>query len=87
VQLVTEGRLRGMGFEAGCTLVVRVNQSCLSERPVYSQCHVSESPDLPDGYYEVYFADQTAFVHRKDKHWSLGIPWHKPASNPNIAAR
>ena len=75
VHVVIEGRIRGMGIEAGCTLVVRMMNSSTSERRYYSQCNIFEAPDVPDGYYEVSFADQAAFLQRRNGSWSMGIPW------------
>jgi hypothetical protein len=76
VHLVIEGRIRGMGIETGCTLVVGTVNSPKSGRRIYSQCNIFEAPDLPDGYYEVFFADQTAFLQRRNACWSVGIPWN-----------
>ena len=41
-----------------------------------SRCSVIDAPDeLPDGYYEARFSDQSAFLRRFNRAWGTGIAW------------
>lgn len=87
MHLLTEGRIRGMGVEAGCTLVVQIANPGKSERHIYSHCRVFKVPDLPDGFYEVSFADQVAFLQRRNACWSAGIPWESALNRNSFPMR
>jgi hypothetical protein len=61
-----------MGCEAECELLV--SRAEPGSRAV--RCIVSDAPaSLPDGYYEATFLGQSAFLHRGDGAWSIGIAW------------
>jgi hypothetical protein len=58
------------------------------------RCKVLHAPAwLPDGYYEATFREQSAFVHRAQGAWSVGIAWAvfparkktDPAAEPFLA--
>ncbi|HEY3707414.1 MAG TPA: hypothetical protein VGL22_20300 [Terracidiphilus sp.] len=67
---VVNGTLRGMGCEADCVLLVSRD-----ERQA-RHCTILQVPDeVPDGYYEVRFRKQTAFLRRRDGLWGTGIAW------------
>lgn len=74
--LIVNGTLRGMGFQMDCELRATVNQAFRSPQTIYTRCAILDAPDwLPDGYYEVTFHGQSAFLHREGGYWGTGIPW------------
>lgn len=53
----------------------------------YSKCAILEAPPfLPDGYYEASFCGQSAFLHRLNGSWSLGVPWPQTPVRHDIHA-
>ena len=77
---VVPGRLRGMGWNLECALLVSRDQRG-SRR-----CTVLHAPDwLPDGYYEASFRGQSAFLQRKQSAWSIGIAWAEMPSRRKAA--
>jgi hypothetical protein len=69
---VVIGTLRGMGYEVACTLLVsRADRKARAMR-----CEILDAPiELPDGYYEALFSDQSAFLRRGQGAWGVGIAW------------
>ncbi|UWZ85620.1 hypothetical protein [Occallatibacter riparius] len=66
------GKLRGRGYEVACALLI---SRCDNGAPAM-RCAVQDAPYwLPDGYYEVLFDDQSAFLRRCNGAWSTGIAW------------
>jgi hypothetical protein len=57
------GRLKGMGYEAGCTVnAVKVSLPHLNISE-YVECDIHLAPEnLPDGLYKVTFEDRTMAV-------------------------
>lgn len=72
--------LKGMGQQAECRLMVTRTDLSLASGSTYTRCAILEAPDLPDGYYEAGFHGYSAFLHRANGCWSLGVPW--PANPP-----
>ncbi len=67
-----------MGIEADCKVVVLgTDYQSKLQTPTCLQCCVFDAPNVPDGYYEVSFADQTAFINRRNGCWGLGVPWRQ----------
>ncbi|HWE83368.1 MAG TPA: hypothetical protein VG267_00385 [Terracidiphilus sp.] len=76
--LIVKGTLRGMGCKAECSLIATRNNSLNGEAGAYTKCMVLDAPLwLPDGYYEVIFCGQSAFLHRVNRTWGVGIPWRE----------
>lgn len=74
--LIVQGKIRGMGCEVGCSLIVTRSESLNGAGGTYTKCAVLDAPLwLPDGYYEAVFCGQSAFLHRVNRTWSVGIPW------------
>ncbi|HKF48615.1 MAG TPA: hypothetical protein VKB38_14760 [Terracidiphilus sp.] len=74
--LIVRGTLRGMGCQVECELHATVSRAVRSPHPVYTRCVIVDAPGwLPDGYYEVAFHGQSAFLHREGGYWGIGIPW------------
>jgi len=69
------GRLKGMGYEAPCTVsVIKVSLPQLDIWE-YVRCDIHFAPeDLPDGSYEVSFEGRMMQVKRLDGHWLDGRP-------------
>ncbi|HWG18966.1 MAG TPA: hypothetical protein VG225_00465 [Terracidiphilus sp.] len=62
---IVKGRLKGMGYEAECTLLATRTEAQKSSGPEYSRCSVLQaSSNLPDGYYEAVFCGHSAFLQR-----------------------
>ena len=71
---VVTGTLRGMGCDVDCTLLI----TRPARQKMYSHCTVLQAPRwLPDGYYEATFLGQSAFLHRGNGAWSVGVPWER----------
>lgn len=67
-----------MGCEADCSLIATRAEEPTRACPAYTKCAVMNAPDdLPDGYYEVTFRGHSAFLHRTNGVWGLGVPWHE----------
>lgn len=80
--LIVKGTLRGMGCEVECALIASRSESLGASSPTFTKCAILEAPLwLPDGYYEATFCGQSAFLHRVNGTWSVGIPW------PQVPAR
>jgi hypothetical protein len=84
---VVSGTLKGMGWEVDCALLV----IGVGRRPSYTRCTILQAPEwLPDGYYEASFRGQSAFLHRGNGAWSVGVPWlqvspHRKAARPETS--
>jgi hypothetical protein len=71
--VLIKGTMRGMGHEAACEVLATKSVEPEASRPIYSHCAVIESPsDLPDGDYEVEFADEVALTRLQDGCWQVG---------------
>jgi hypothetical protein len=76
--LIVEGRLRGMGCEIDCLLIATRSESANAANVMFTRCTILDAPLwLPDGYYEAVFSHQSAFLHRLNGVWSVGIPWRQ----------
>jgi hypothetical protein len=76
--LIVKGTLRGMGCEAECSLIATRSNSLSGEAWHYTKCAVlDDALWLPDGYYEAIFCGQSAFLHRVNGTWGVGIPWRE----------
>lgn len=76
--LIVKGTLRGMGCEAECSLIATRSDSLNGAAGTYTKCAVTDAPLwFPDGYYEAIFCGQSAFLHRVNGTWSVGIPWRE----------
>lgn len=74
--LIVRGTLRGMGCEVDCSLMATRSEGLNGAGGAYTKCAVLEAPlSLPDGYYEAIFCGHSAFLHRVNGIWSVGIPW------------
>lgn len=77
-KLIVDGMLRGMGCQAECLLMITASDSPNTLRPIYTRCAIIDAPEwLPDGYYEVTFSGQSAFLQRTGGCWGTGIPWRQ----------
>ncbi|HTX76388.1 MAG TPA: hypothetical protein VMD29_09295 [Terracidiphilus sp.] len=84
--LIMQGTLRGMGCEVHCSLIVTRSESLNGLGGTYTKCAVLDAPVwLPDGYYEVIFCGQSAFLHRVNRIWSVGIPWRENPVRSGVA--
>ena len=68
------GRLKGMGYEAGCMVnAVKVSLPHLNISE-YVECDIHLAPEnLSDGMYKVIFEDRTMEVKRLDGYWLNGM--------------
>jgi len=74
--LIVKGTLRGMGCEVDCSLIATRSDSMQDGSAPFTKCAILDAPLwLPDGYYEASFGDQSAFLHRVNGVWSVGVPW------------
>jgi len=81
--LIVQGTLRGMGYEVECSLIATRSGSPSAVTPTFSRCAILDAPLwLPDGYYEATFCGQSAFLHRVNRAWSVGVPWRGAAEPP-----
>jgi hypothetical protein len=80
---IVTGTLKGMGHVVECRLMVTHSELASDAGPAYVRCGVLEAPELPDGYYEAAFCGHTAFLHRANGFWNVGIPWRE--FGPNAA--
>ena len=70
--VLIKGTLRGMGREAACELLATKTVVPEASRPEYSHCAVIEAPsDLPDGDYEVEFAEEVAITRLQEGSWQV----------------
>jgi hypothetical protein len=86
--LIVEGRLRGMGCEVNCSLIATRSESANAANVLFTRCAILDAPLwLSDGYYEAAFDGQSAFLHRLNGVWSVGIPWrqHQAAESDEFA--
>lgn len=75
--LIVKGTLRGMGCEVDCSLIATRGDSMQGMSAPFTKCAILDAPLwLPDGYYEATFCGQSAFLHRVNGVWSVGVPWH-----------
>lgn len=80
--LIAKGKLRGMGCDAECSLIVTRVDALKGTGDTYTKCAILDAPLwLPDGYYEAVFSGQSAFLHRVNGVWSVGIPWRQEAKH------
>lgn len=69
-----------MGCEMECSLIATRTDGLKGPGATFSQCAVLDAPMwLPDGYYEATFSGQSAFLHRVNGVWGVGIPWRQRA--------
>jgi hypothetical protein len=79
---IVMGTLKGMGQAAECRLMVTRSEMRPETGPAYARCEVLDAPAyLSDGYYEATFCGHTAFLHRANGCWSVGIPWREGAAS------
>jgi hypothetical protein len=79
--------LRGMGHSVECRVMVTRSDMQRESAPAYVRCGMLDAPaDLPDGYYEAVFCGHTAFMHRANGCWSVGIPWRQFAARDGAGA-
>ena len=70
--VLVKGYLRAMGREARCDVLATNSVVPDTVRPTYSNCAVlGAPPDLPDGDYEVEFADEVGVTTLQNGSWSL----------------
>lgn len=63
--------LRGADVESKC--ILEIWQESSSTGRVFTRCRITnESPDLPDGPYQVAFASHTVKTWRSSGYWELG---------------
>lgn len=75
--LIVKGTLRGMGCEVECSLIATRSEAPKTAGPTFTKCAVLDAPNvIPDGYYEATFSGHSAFLHRTNGVWSVGVPWH-----------
>lgn len=80
-QIVT-GTLKGMGHVVECRLMVTQSDTHSASGSAYVRCGVLDAPAyLPDGYYEALFCHHTAFLHKANGCWNLGVPWRELSSS------
>ena len=82
---IVTATLKGMGFFVECRLMVTPSGMRPESGPEYVRCGVLDAPAyLPDGYYEAAFRAHTAFLHKINGGWNVGIPWREfaPAVHP-----
>jgi hypothetical protein len=85
---IVKATLKGMGQETVCRLMATRAEVQASNGPAYTHCAVLEAPGyLPDGYYEAAFLGHSAFLHRANGCWSLGVPWRTISSSQSRDAR
>lgn len=78
--LIVKGTLRGMGSEVECSLIATRSESMSGSSATFTKCALLDAPIwLPDGYYEATFCGQSAFLHRMNGVWSVGVPWRQTA--------
>jgi hypothetical protein len=71
--VLSKGVLRGMGREEVCELLATKTVLAEASQASYSHCAIIEAPsDLPDGDYEVEFADEVAVTSLRDGSWMVG---------------
>jgi hypothetical protein len=82
---IIKATLKGMGQETACKLMVTRADVHSPNGPAFTHCAVLEAPTcLTDGYYEAEFLGHSAFLHRANGCWSLGVPWRtiSPSQRP-----
>lgn len=85
---IVKATLKGMGQETVCRLMVTRADVHAPNGPEYTHCAMLEEPNcLPDGYYEAAFLGHSAFLHRANGCWSLGVPWRTISAPPRPAPR
>jgi hypothetical protein len=75
---IVTATLKGMGFFVECRLMVMLSGMRPESGPEYVRCGVLDAPAyLPDGYYEAAFCAHTAFLHKANGGWGVGVPWRE----------
>ncbi len=74
---VVPGTLIRTGIETRCLVAFPLDASASNPPAFYSRCAVLRTEErLSDGFYELEFLDQNAFVCLQAGVWSTGRPWH-----------
>lgn len=83
---IVTASLRGAGHSVECSLMVTHCDVQRNAGPAYARFVVLEAPALlRDGYYEAAFDGHSAFLHRANGSWSVGIPWRQFQPGNDVA--